>query len=685
MINRRILLLALLCTQIAAFAPPAFRGLGASAARDRSRLGALDAKKRRRSYDENRDEDLDFWYNDRDAAELLNSRMDNSPAASSQMDGWEVHRSAYDGPQPGGDPFAAPGASMNGQSFDMSDLPEGVSFTPAFVPESIEEWERFIVDDDFDLRKEDVEAIWDAVLFASDADDEDVAGAAEGDAGAIDPMEGIAEPGAGAPSGAGPPADLLLDPSAAAEGFLSFGVPEDQRVPAEPPAEPVARCEAAEEAFRSGSGLSAADAPTYPFTERWVSALSEVSERTVTAHFENWGVETVSNFPPGAWALENVDKTTPLADIAVAKAQYLADLTGMPALAGASSVDVEAFGSRRNAVNARFRMVDEDDLSSRFVEMLRLTARPGTDTRAVEFEWCLALVDPREATASVAVEHGFAASEAAVASAEMGRMALELACQLLQGGVAEGRPDWYWEPPAWRTQGPKDAPEYEVGTQKLQERLLREGRVLESSIVDVSAFMDGFVDTALINDCGAALAGRFAALRPTKVLTVATTGLAVAVPVSSGLQVPMIYARKQRSVIMADSYVAGYSSRTVGKQRELLIAKGHIAEGDRVLIIDDFLSSGACQDALLRMLGEAGAECIGVGVLFEKQYEAGRQYLSGYDIKIESLAKIKRVDRGTIELDEEMVVDGDADADGLGGDGPPPSSLKLRGVSVGRM
>ena len=77
--------------------------------------------------------------------------------------------------------------------------------------------------------------------------------------------------------------------------------------------------------------------------------------------------------------------------------------------------------------------------------------------------------------------------------------------------------------------------------------------------------------------------------KPTKILTVATTGLVIALPMAKYLQVPVVYARKERNVVMADTFQAGYSSKTVGKNRELLVSKSHLDMEDRVLVVDDFL------------------------------------------------------------------------------------------------
>lgn len=124
-------------------------------------------------------------------------------------------------------------------------------------------------------------------------------------------------------------------------------------------------------------------------------------------------------------------------------------------------------------------------------------------------------------------------------------------------------------------------------------------------------------------------------------------------PMAKYLQVPVVYARKERTVVMADTFKAGYTSKTVGKNRELLVSKSHLHPDDRVLVIDDFLSSGASQEALLRIISDSGATAVGAGVLLEKAYDAGRQALSGFNIPIHSLCTVISVARGVIQLQEE--------------------------------
>ena len=189
------------------------------------------------------------------------------------------------------------------------------------------------------------------------------------------------------------------------------------------------------------------------------------------------------------------------------------------------------------------------------------------------------------------------------------------------------------------------------GMKRLKESLLKHGRVLPNNILDVSAFMDSMVDVDLMDACATELAERFVRLRPSKILTVATTGLVLAIPLGRILQVPVVYARKQRSVVMADSHIVQYSSKSHGSHRELMVSKRHLDPEDRVLLVDDFLSSGAAQEAMMRLCGMAGSTPIGVTALLEKVFDSGRIKLSGYDVPVETLVRILDLENDQINIE----------------------------------
>lgn len=69
-------------------------------------------------------------------------------------------------------------------------------------------------------------------------------------------------------------------------------------------------------------------------------------------------------------------------------------------------------------------------------------------------------------------------------------------------------------------------------------------------------------------------------------------------------------------------------SHTKGRMVELIISPEYLADGERVLIIDDFLASGATILGLVRLATAAGARILGVGALIEKSFKGGRIVLS---------------------------------------------------------
>jgi xanthine phosphoribosyltransferase len=71
------------------------------------------------------------------------------------------------------------------------------------------------------------------------------------------------------------------------------------------------------------------------------------------------------------------------------------------------------------------------------------------------------------------------------------------------------------------------------------------------------------------------------------------------------------------------------------------VSPEYLAGGERVLIIDDFLATGATIMGLVRLAQTAGATMVGIGTLIEKCFEGGRQVLAHLGIPIESLVCIE--------------------------------------------
>lgn len=181
--------------------------------------------------------------------------------------------------------------------------------------------------------------------------------------------------------------------------------------------------------------------------------------------------------------------------------------------------------------------------------------------------------------------------------------------------------------------------------QALEERILKEGKNLGGGILKVDGFINHQVDPVLMDECGREFARRFKAIGATKVLTAEISGIAPAVTTALHLGLPVVYARKHKPITMPDQvYLTLSPSHTKGRMVELIISPEYLAGGERVLIIDDFLASGATIMGLVRLAQTAGANVVGIGALIEKRFEGGRKVLEPLGVPIESLACISSME-----------------------------------------
>jgi xanthine phosphoribosyltransferase len=181
--------------------------------------------------------------------------------------------------------------------------------------------------------------------------------------------------------------------------------------------------------------------------------------------------------------------------------------------------------------------------------------------------------------------------------------------------------------------------------QALKERILREGKNLGNGILKVDGFINHQVDPVLMDACGREFAHLFRDIGATKVLTAEISGIAPAVTTALHMGLPVVYARKNKPVTMPDQvFLTLTPSHTKGRTVELIISPEYLAGGERVLIIDDFLATGATILGLVRLAQTAGAKIVGIGALIEKTFEGGRLALMHLGVPIHSLAVIRALE-----------------------------------------
>ena len=182
----------------------------------------------------------------------------------------------------------------------------------------------------------------------------------------------------------------------------------------------------------------------------------------------------------------------------------------------------------------------------------------------------------------------------------------------------------------------------------LEERILRDGIVKPGNILKVDSFLNHQMDIELLEKIGAEFHRRFADRPITKVLTIETSGIGIAYPVAKAFGVPLVFAKKTRSINMdGESYVAEVFSFTRKTSNKVIVSKKFLKPDDHVLLIDDFLAEGCAMQGLISIVDTAEATVEGLGIVIEKGFQEGGWRLRNLGYRVESLAIIDSMDAAT--------------------------------------
>ena len=182
----------------------------------------------------------------------------------------------------------------------------------------------------------------------------------------------------------------------------------------------------------------------------------------------------------------------------------------------------------------------------------------------------------------------------------------------------------------------------------LEERILRDGVVKPGNVLKVDSFLNHQMDIDLLEQIGQEFHRRFADQKITKVLTIESSGIAIAYPVAKAFNVPMVFAKKAKSLNLdGEMYTAEVQSFTHGKVNRVIVSKKFLSPEDRVLIIDDFLANGCALQGLISIVDSAGAEVVGLGIAIEKGFQDGGWRIRNLGYRLESLAIVESMDAET--------------------------------------
>ena len=185
--------------------------------------------------------------------------------------------------------------------------------------------------------------------------------------------------------------------------------------------------------------------------------------------------------------------------------------------------------------------------------------------------------------------------------------------------------------------------------QELQERILRDGKVLPGNIIKADGFLNHRIDPLLMEQIAWEFGRRFDMNAVTLILTAESSGIALAAFVSRKFAKPFLFAKKAKSGnLPGDVYKSDIFSYTYQQPVTLMVSKEWIDASDRVLILDDFLANGEAIRGLLDIVKQSGAELVGVGCAVEKGFQSGGDRLRAAGVNLQSLVVIDSAEPGNI-------------------------------------
>ena len=185
----------------------------------------------------------------------------------------------------------------------------------------------------------------------------------------------------------------------------------------------------------------------------------------------------------------------------------------------------------------------------------------------------------------------------------------------------------------------------------LETRILKDGIVKEGNVLKVDSFLNHQMDISLMNEIGQEFYERFKNKPINKILTIEASGIAIAYAVAQQFGVPLLFAKKSKSInIAGDTYTAEVESFTHKNKNTVVVSKQFLSPEDHVLIIDDFLANGCALQGLISIVDQAGGTVEGIGIAIEKGFQVGGQIIRNLGYHLESLAIVESMNHETGEV-----------------------------------
>lgn len=187
--------------------------------------------------------------------------------------------------------------------------------------------------------------------------------------------------------------------------------------------------------------------------------------------------------------------------------------------------------------------------------------------------------------------------------------------------------------------------------ERLKQRVVEDGVIANNQVLMLDTLLTHQVDAQFALDAGTLLAEKFQDAGVTKIVTIESSGISIAMAAALKLGVPFVFVRRKATLTTdSDVWTERVPSYTKGIVSDLILSKSLISADDRVLLIDDIIANGDGAKGLVRMMKQTGATLVGFGIAIEKVFQDGGASLRKAGLRVESLVKVESLDGGKITL-----------------------------------
>lgn len=149
---------------------------------------------------------------------------------------------------------------------------------------------------------------------------------------------------------------------------------------------------------------------------------------------------------------------------------------------------------------------------------------------------------------------------------------------------------------------------------ELSQQLSGTSRVLPGGFLYSSDILS---DPTIVRRMGEIIATEYYDAAPDFVLTMETKGIPVAMYTANALGVPLVIARHSSKVYEGSAVNINYVSGSNGHIETMSLARRAVKEGQRTLIVDDFLKAGGTAHGMMELMREFNVDVVGTAFVME--------------------------------------------------------------------